>query len=336
MGESGAGSGAGNWCLIESDPGVFTELVEKFGVKGVQFEEIYSLEKELLEHLKPVHGLIFLFKWVQDLSGKPQGEVVKDSRADEIFFPKQVINNACATQAILSCLMNVSHPDVQLGDTLTGFKEFTSSFDAGMKGLALSNSDEIRSIHNSFARQSVFEFDQKVQSKEDDDIFHFVAYVPIKGRIYELDGLQEGPLDHGKIPDGADWLDHVRPVIEQRMAKYQTGEIHFNLMAVIQDKLLGYKRQIDTLSSEVPLNEGMLSEVRIKMTEEEEIRQRWAKENVRRRHNYLPFIIELLKFLAAEKALQGVYDKAKEKSMEQYQKKQAAKAKTASEGAGKA
>jgi len=165
--------------------------------------------------------------------------------------------------------------------------------------------------------------------------FHFVAYVPIDGRIYELDGLQEGPLDHGKIPDGADWLDHVRPVIEQRMAKYQTGEIHFNLMAVIQDKLLGYKKQIESFAG-VPNNEGLISEVRIKMAEEQEIRGRWAKENVRRRHNYLPFIIELLKFLAAEKALQGVYDKAKEKSMEQYQKKQAAKAKTASEGAGKA
>ena len=50
--------------------------------------------------------------------------------------------------------------------------------------------------------------------------------------------------DHGAIPSDGDWLDLARPVIEQRMARYQAGEIHFNLMAVVQDKLERYKEQM--------------------------------------------------------------------------------------------
>lgn len=37
---------------------------------------------------RPVHGLIFLFKWQP--GEEPAGSVVQDSRLDTIFFAKQV------------------------------------------------------------------------------------------------------------------------------------------------------------------------------------------------------------------------------------------------------
>jgi len=308
---------AGNWCLIESDPGVFTELIQKFGVAGVQVEELWSLDKENFVEVKPVYGLVFLFKWTPD--SDPAGSVVQDSRLDSIFFAKQVINNACATQAIMSVLMNIEDTNVTLGTTLMEFKEFCGALDPETKGLALSNSEQIRSVHNSFARQTLFEFDSKKADK-DDDVFHFVSYVPINGRIYELDGLKAGPVDHG--PAGDDWTDAVRPIIEARMMKYTQGEIHFNLMAVIQDKTIRYNNQLKSLSG-MSIDSQMAEVARIEMllAEEENKRSKWKQENIRRRHNYLPLIMEMLRSLASRGELLPIYNKAKEKSLEIEKKK---------------
>jgi hypothetical protein len=66
------------------------------------------------------------------------------------FCPFQVIQNACATQALISILLNC--PGVELGPTLTDFREFAMAMDPAMKGLALSNSERIRQVHNSFSR----------------------------------------------------------------------------------------------------------------------------------------------------------------------------------------
>jgi len=315
-------SDAGNWCLIESDPGVFTELIQKFGVTGVQVEELWSLDKESFADIKPVYGLVFLFKWSPD--SDPAGSVVQDSRLDSIFFAKQVINNACATQAIMSVLMNIQDTSVTLGDTLKEFKEFCGALDPETKGLALSNSDQIRSVHNSFARQTLFEFDSK-KAEKDDDVFHFVSYVPINGRIYELDGLKPGPVDHG--PAGEDWTDNVRSVIEARMMKYTQGEIQFNLMGIIQDKTIRYNSQLKSISG-MSSDSQMAEVARIEMllADEENKRAKWKQENVRRRHNYLPLIMEMLRCLAERGELLPIYNKAKEKTLELEKKKKDKKA----------
>jgi ubiquitin carboxyl-terminal hydrolase L5 len=194
---------------------------------------------------RTVHGLIFLFKWVKD--DEPAGSVVRDNRLDKIFFARQVIQNACATQAILSVLLNVNHPDIKLGSVLTDFKDFTQSFDGYNKGLAMSNASQIRTVHNSFSRQTLFELDNS-KNQKDEDVYHFISYLPIDGRLYELDGLKEGPIDLGAIGD-KNWLDVVRPVIEKRIQKYSEGEIHFNLMAIVSDRQMLCQRQLDKMLS---------------------------------------------------------------------------------------
>ncbi|KAG7204848.1 hypothetical protein KM043_005250 [Ampulex compressa] len=304
---------AGNWCLIESDPGVFTELIKEFGVKGAQVEELWSLDDEQFEDLKPIHGLIFLFKWVQD--EEPFGDVVQDNRLDKIFFAKQVINNACATQAILSVLLNCKHPDISLGPNLEEFKNFCQSFDANMRGLALSNCDVIREVHNSFSRQTLFEYDSR-QASKDDALFHFISYVPIDGHLYELDGLKDGPIDLGVCLMDEKWVRSVMPIIQKRINKYNEGEIHFNLMAIVTDRKTLYERQKANVCDPAELE-------RLQTLIEEEVRKskRYQIENIRRKHNYLPLIMELLKVLAKEGKLVPLYQRAKERAVEKESKK---------------
>ena len=62
-----------------------------------------------------------------------------------------MINNACATQAILSVLLN-KQDEIEIGDELTNLFNFSIELNAKDKGFAIGNSDLIRNSHNSFAR----------------------------------------------------------------------------------------------------------------------------------------------------------------------------------------
>ena len=80
--------------------------------------------------------------------------------------------------------------------------------------MAIGNSDKIRVAHNSFTRQDPFMIDDedKKPAKEDDDVFHFISFVPFKGKLYELDGLQKGPICFGECTP-EDWLSKAREQI---------------------------------------------------------------------------------------------------------------------------
>ena len=341
-----------SWCTIESDPAVFTELMHEIGVRGVQMREMYTLDEIPDEK---VYGLVFLFKYCPD---------TKDDRPTEqdcqnVFFASQMIPNACATQAIISVLLN--SPDVDIGDELTAFKAFTKEFPPDLRGLAITNSEAMRKAHNSFARPEPFvSVEQRATS--DDDVYHFISYVPIDGKLYELDGLKAGPIYLGDI-QGDNWLDVARPSIQQRIETYSTKEIRFNLMAITADRRerllierdmvekernmtigkvqsrsgqLPLQAELDRIArstdepapiGEVAVDERTVDEMIIALAHltarsarlqadllvEEQRAEQGRIENIRRRHNYVPFIVNFLKILAQRGDLMPLVEEARKK-----------------------
>jgi len=112
----------------------------------------------------------------------------------------------------------------EMGTTLTDLKSFAGDFPPDMKGEMIGQQDTIREAHNSFARQDPFVSDEKKVATDDDDVFHFIAYVPHGGKVYELDGLKPGPVLLGDVPNGDNagtgWLKVARARIQDRIQKY--------------------------------------------------------------------------------------------------------------------
>lgn len=71
---------------------------------------------------------------------------------------------------------------IDIGTELTQIKNFSVGMSSKDKGWTIGNSDLIREVHNSFARQDPFTIEEDDRAaKEDDDVFHFVGYVPYDG-----------------------------------------------------------------------------------------------------------------------------------------------------------
>ncbi|PAV15016.1 cysteine ase [Pyrrhoderma noxium] len=229
---------------------------------------------------------------------------------NKIWFANQLIDDACASLAILNVLLNV--PEIELGSELEFFRSETIDMSPKMRGLAISNSKLIRETQNSLARPADLwgsissltktthkaSMENKAPTKrrrlglnvssskkrkstdagEKVDSFHFIGYVPARGKVWELDGMKSAPLEVGEL-DSADvdntegWEEIVRPVLRLKMEKYgaitdfslegmeNQGNIQFNLLAIVPDQYEQKSDELELLKRQKAALEEKLTEI---------------------------------------------------------------------------
>lgn len=257
------------WVEIESDPAFFTFILNELGAKDVIVQDVCALDEAFIEYLpKPIYGLIFLYQYFDDNWGEDRPPC-----PDHVWFANQAVDNACATVALLNIIMNSG---IVLGEELETLRDQTKSLSPPLRGWCLSKNSFIRNIHNSFTSRNDFlnaelrlqnKFDKhntkgraskststsapkgKKQkrrqiskqgfSQTEESGYHFIAYVPIKGAVWELDGLQYTPRCIGKYAK-EDWISAARPSIEARMVDHEL----FNLLALCSSRPAAVRAQL--------------------------------------------------------------------------------------------
>ncbi|KRX23590.1 Ubiquitin carboxyl-terminal hydrolase calypso [Trichinella nelsoni] len=255
-----------SWAELESDPGLFTLLIEDFGVSGLAVEEIYDLQSPLNSR---TYGFIFLFKWLGehrrgrrelwDFHAKSEHNVLNH----RLFFAKQKVSNSCATYALLNILLNLN--DITIGPLLKNIKESTKGLDPESSGVIVANTAELARCHNKHARpDAVRELKKQanrpvrrsvVYSSSKQDRFHFSSYIQFDGHLYELDSLKNFPIDLGEISANTPWTDYFQKIVLERFSNsnVHSNEIRYNLMAVIPCPIVEAEEKLGILKANVQI-----------------------------------------------------------------------------------
>ena len=318
------------WYQIENNPSILTQLIKNIGVKGIQVEEILSLES--LENLNtPIYGLIFLSKYIENKSYTPN---ILSTWDKDLFFSKQIIENVNAIQSLLEIIFN-NDDKIDLSPDLKELKLSMNEMNPITKGLTITNCEKIKNEQNKLISLT------NDLNKNDEDVYHFVTIINFKKNVYELDGLQEGPILLEQDVEFNNWTKTIKNILIEKINFFSNNEIKFNLFVLIPDKLEQLNNNKNILISKKNyieekikgntdiendnnfeelkgLDKGLLEEkikkIELEINEcnnainiEKMKNNKYKEENERRQFNYTPFILEILKIMGENNIISEVY-----------------------------
>eukprot|EP00516_Mucochytrium_quahogii_P013436 CAMPEP_0203799678 /NCGR_PEP_ID=MMETSP0100_2-20121128/10051_1 /ASSEMBLY_ACC=CAM_ASM_000210 /TAXON_ID=96639 /ORGANISM=" , Strain NY0313808BC1" /LENGTH=225 /DNA_ID=CAMNT_0050705589 /DNA_START=4 /DNA_END=681 /DNA_ORIENTATION=- len=217
------------WLPLESNPQLLNSFLRRMGVnKEVHFTDVYGLDPELLAMVpQPCLAVCLLFpsKTINPI----RREQFKDKceQNDGLFYLSQQkqVGNACGTIACVHCIANCPAASMDESSPLRKFINENRGKDSQTIGENLSEAVEIHEA----SEQSAHEGQGATPSRDDSVDGHFICFVTVDNKLYELDGMMPGPINHGPT---ANFLADTAKIIKEQFMALDPENVNFNVTAM--------------------------------------------------------------------------------------------------------
>ncbi|XP_053680835.1 ubiquitin carboxyl-terminal hydrolase [Anopheles nili] len=221
------------WLPLESNPEVLSNYLVKLGVSPLwNIVDIYGMDDEVLDMVpKPAKSLIFLYpcsKAYEDLRAK-EDEELKDQNIEHpksLFFTRQYVHNACGTIALIHAVLNNPDIEIEEGSVLKNYFNEVKDLSPKERGELLNKCTEFKKTHEENALQG-----QTAAPDINDAVYHhFIAFVHVDGKLYELDGRKNFPIEHGSTTPETLLKDSVK--VCKKYIEVDPSEVRFTLLGL--------------------------------------------------------------------------------------------------------
>jgi len=204
--------------------------------QSYQFCDVFGLDEELLLMTpQPCVALTLLFptEKMREYRSTQQKKIEETGQhvSDKLFYVKQhdSLGNACGTIAAIHALANSGVP---LSGAIGDFVKSHTGKTADDIGKALEVDTTLKGSSEQSAQDTGLA-QTETPDREAPLGYHFIAFIPKDGHLYELDGRKAFPINHGSTTEETFLLDAARAIKECFIAN-DPDNVNFNIMALVK------------------------------------------------------------------------------------------------------
>ena len=214
--------------------------IQKLGYDTSLFEicDVFSTEDWALDMIpQPTAAVLMLYPLTDKQTSSESDDVVDlEAMQDKVWFVKQRIGNACGTIGLLHALLNAPEA-IRIFSQDSWLESFSQDTPIPLspeaKAERLEGDSKIAKMHDDATSSESNATNRG--NLEDKVLTHFVAFVCVEGKLYELDGRKLGPVLHGSTSQGT-LLKDACQVVKKFMAR-DPDEMRFTITALAPKQL---------------------------------------------------------------------------------------------------